>query len=133
MNQQSVFGEVIYGYSRAQAIDDGVLVDVSDMAREAGFVSPVAVTAAAWGDCVAWSDVDTKQQCHQDEAGRLWDVLWMAKQAARRAQGDRLAFQIYRVPCGGRGAAPRLVTLLLTIGAGDEREAVITVMMPDED
>ncbi len=40
LNEQSVesfFGEVISTYTRAQAIQDGVLVDVSAMAREAGF------------------------------------------------------------------------------------------------
>jgi type I site-specific restriction endonuclease len=31
-----IFGEVIYSYTRAQAIEDGVLVDVTDMAKEAG-------------------------------------------------------------------------------------------------
>ncbi len=32
-----VFGPVVSSYSRAQAIDDGVLVDVTSTAREAGF------------------------------------------------------------------------------------------------
>lgn len=44
------FGGVIHSYSRAQAIEDGVLVDVSSMAKEAGFIWPVAVTAAVWGN-----------------------------------------------------------------------------------
>jgi len=30
------FGEVISTYSRAQALEDGVLADVSEMAKEAG-------------------------------------------------------------------------------------------------
>src|SRR6185437_8267129 len=38
------FGEVIYSYTRAQAIADGVLVDVSETAKEAGFKYPVALT-----------------------------------------------------------------------------------------
>jgi len=33
---EDVFGPVIYAYTRAQAIEDGVLVDVSKMAKEAG-------------------------------------------------------------------------------------------------
>ena len=36
--------------SRAQAIEDGVLVDVSDIAKEAGFRYPVALTSALWAD-----------------------------------------------------------------------------------
>jgi len=34
-----IFGDVIYAYPRAQAIEDGVLVDVSETARKAGFNS----------------------------------------------------------------------------------------------
>jgi hypothetical protein len=37
--------DLIYAYTRAQALADGVLVDVSPMAREAGFRFPTAITA----------------------------------------------------------------------------------------
>ncbi len=39
----TAFAPVISVYTRAQAIEDGVLVDVSETAREAGFRIPVAV------------------------------------------------------------------------------------------
>lgn len=58
-----IFGEAISTYTRAQAIEDGVLVDVSEIAKEAGFKFPVAVTRAAWADCVEWSDEDNKLSC----------------------------------------------------------------------
>lgn len=32
----NTFGPVVFSYTRAQAIEDGVLVDVSEMAKEAG-------------------------------------------------------------------------------------------------
>lgn len=41
--------EVISVYTRAQALEDGVLVDLSYLAREAGFRWPLAVTRAVWG------------------------------------------------------------------------------------
>mgnify|MGYP000128521510 CR=1 FL=1 len=65
------FGEVISTYSRAQALEDGVLIDAGHMAKEAGFRWPVAITAAAWDDCVAWTDEDSRTQVPQDLAGRL--------------------------------------------------------------
>lgn len=132
-DEMSPFGPVIYGYSRAQAISDGMLVDVSTMAKEAGFTVPVALTSAAWSDCVEWGDRDSCRQTHQDESGRLWDVLWMAYLAARRAQGGTVAFTLYRVPRGGKGRMPRKVTLHMHIGLGDVAEPVITVMMVGED
>ena len=127
-----IFGEVISSYSRAQAITDGILVDVSETAREAGFIFPVAMTRAAWSDCVEWSEADSQRQTHQDESGRLWDVLWMASRAARRG-GEEIRFQLYRVARGGCGTRPRLVTLKALCGPGDDAEPVITIMMPGED
>ncbi|MDE2205458.1 MAG: hypothetical protein KGK12_02325, partial [Armatimonadetes bacterium] len=41
---------VIYSYTRREALEDGVLIDVSKMAAEAGFRYPVALTAALWAD-----------------------------------------------------------------------------------
>jgi hypothetical protein len=128
------FGEPIHVYTRAQAIADGVLVDVSQTAHEAGFRLPVALTASAWADCVAWDDADSSRQTAQDEAGRLWDVIWMASLAARRAgESQRLAFQLYRAPRGGRDIQPRPTTLQMCIGPGDDAAPVITILMPNED
>jgi hypothetical protein len=135
-NSADIFGDVIYAYTRAQAIDDGVLVDVSEAAQKAGFRFPVAVTEAVWGDCVEWSQEDSKRQTYQDQAGRLWDVLWMGMCAARSAASrnkSQIPFSLYRVPRGGRGISPRLTHLKMAIGPGDNGEPVITIMMPNED
>lgn len=130
-----LFGEVIYTYTRAQAIADGVLVDVSQMAREAGFRWPVALTSAAWEDCVAWSEEDSRRGVHQDESGRLWDVLWMAMNAIRRNPGEpsQTLYQLYRVPRDGECTEAQLITLKLVAGPGDTREPVLTIMLPLED
>ncbi|MDH5181131.1 MAG: hypothetical protein OEZ39_14155 [Gammaproteobacteria bacterium] len=129
-----LFGEIIYSYTRAQAIEDGMLVDVSDTACEAGFLWPVAVTSAVWDDCVAWSKDDNKRkEVYQDEAGRLWDVIWMAFDAIRRSSGGtQLVYQLYRVPRNGKGIKARLTTLKLVIGPGDDGEPVVTIMLPQE-
>ena len=49
----AAFDPAISAYTRAQAIEDGILVDVSDTAREAGFTIPVAVTRTVWSRLVA--------------------------------------------------------------------------------
>jgi hypothetical protein len=120
----------VHVYTRAQAIADGVLVDVTATAREAGFRVPVAVTAAVWADCVAWNQA---LELHpQDEAGRLWDLLRMAELEARRAPAAAAQrFGVLRVP--SRGWRPELVELMAHIGAGDDGEPVITIMQPGED
>ena len=125
--------DLIYSYSRAQAIDDGVLIDVSDMARQAGFMVPVALTTAAWSDCVSWADADSRRQTPQDESGRLWDVVWMAYLATRRTAGSHVEVTLFRVPCDGCSRAARTARLRMHIGPGDQGEPVITIMMPGED
>jgi hypothetical protein len=133
----AIFGEAlnfISGYSRAQALADGVLVDVSEVAKEAGFRVPVALTTGVWERAVAWSAADTARQTPQDESGRLWDVLWMAYVAARRASGGcQVPYQLHVVPRGGRATRARLLTLHMQIGPGDDGEAVITITLPGED
>jgi hypothetical protein len=129
------FGEVIYAYTRKQAIEDGVLIDVTDMAREAGFRWPVAVTAAVWADCVAWSDEDNAHQPYQDESGRLWDLLFVATYAVQTARQDngQLKYDIWRVPRDGHSTDSQLVSLKLIAGPGDAGEPVVTIMQPHED
>ncbi|WP_244158381.1 DUF6573 family protein [Caballeronia fortuita] len=111
----------------------GALIDVSATAREAGFRIPVAMTLAAWDDCVAWTERDSKRQTAQDGAGRLWDVVWMAYLAARSAKGNCCPFRLYRVARGGHSTRPRLTTLHLHIGPGDDGDPVVTVLVPNED
>ena len=131
----NLFGEVIYSYTRAQAIDDGVLIDATEMARDAGFKWPVALTVAAWSDCVAWSDADNERQVYQDQSGRLWDVLFMASFAVRTANNAnrQLQFDLLRIPRNGRSTTSQRLTLKLILGPGDGGEPVITIMLPGED
>lgn len=118
--------EVIYSYSRKQAIEDGVLVDVTDMAREAGFRFPVAVTRTVWDTILTPSPSDTIQST----SGRLWDCLWMLLLAIKRGKGESVIFFSFIVNDEGE---EKLVNLKAICHAGDMMEPVITIMLPDED
>ena len=87
------------------------------------------------GGHVVWTDEDSRQQIHQDQSGRLWDVLIMAAHAIRtsRCSGDRLLFQLYSVPRDGYSTDAVLTMLKLIVGPGDTGEPVMTVLMPHED
>lgn len=122
--------EVIYAYTRAQAIEDGVLIDVSSVAKEAGIKFPVAVTSTVWGQYVEVPEGVN----FQDERGRLWDILWMFRCAAARFNGDTLFFKLHvRSHNRERLDSRDLVTLKAMCGPGDDAEPVITIMLPDED
>ena len=123
--------EIIHAYTRAQAIEDGELHDVSTTAKEAGFKIPTAITRAVWLDCVQWDN--DEQAGYQDESGRLWDVVWLASLAARRNGGSSIVnFTIVRIPADGHSTEPQEVDLMLHIGPGDSAEPVLTIMFPNE-
>lgn len=129
------FGPIIDMYTRADAIADGTLIAAPEsIAAEAGLPLSVALTQAAWADCVQWSDADSARQVPQDEEGRLWDVLYMSAFTARRYRGEMtFIVQVYRVPRAGRARAARPVELKFSFHAGDNGEAVATISLPDED
>ena len=119
---------IIDSYSRAEALDDGVLIAAdADLAANAGFRAPVALTHAVFETCVR---VPNGVHC-QDETGRLFDVLWMASQAFRDVdrKESRVGVQLY---VRNDNQAPRLIRLTADIGPGDNGEPVVTIGYPDE-
>lgn len=120
--------------TRAQALENGTLVDAGMKAREAGFKWPVALTICAWNCCVAWTVEDSARQVGQLESGRLRDVVHMAAEALRlnAGSGDSLLFPVFRVPKDGVSVEPVEVTLKIALGFGDSGEPVVTIMLPNE-
>lgn len=138
VHEGSEFGPVIDVFSRADAIRSGALIEVpAATSREAGLTCPVALTRAAYWDCVAWTPEDDRRKggLPQDEAGRLWDVIWMTRAAINRGGRDlsEVVVELYRVPRTGRGVQPRRTFLKAVAGPGDDGEMVITISLPDED
>ena len=129
-NNDSPFGDVVYSYTRAQAVADGVQVEVTKTAQEAGVRFPVFLTRTVFDAYVAVPpDVSG-----QDEAGRLWDVVWMLRFAIQRTKRgvERLLFALY---VRNDNRAAKLIKLIAVAGPLDidDPAPAITVMMPDED
>lgn len=128
-NSSDYWGEeiVIFRYSRADALADGVLIDASELAREAGFRYPVALTSAAWHASVAVSPSDPVH----DETGRLWDVLNVLRFSIPAARG--ISEIEFCVTVCDEHENTRKVDLRAVCGPGDNAEPVVTIMLPDED
>mgnify|MGYP003588781425 FL=1 len=120
--------DLIFAYTRSQALADGVLVDVSGIAAEAGIRFPVAVTAALWGEYIQVPN-DDALHCQSVE-GRLWDTLTLFRTVARNTGGDQLFFRVSYVMAGRKMVTP---VLKAVCGPGDSGEPVITIMKQDED
>lgn len=125
---------IVHAMTRADAIGHGLLVEAPrHLAYEAGFRVPVALTQAAWQDCVAWTDADNQRQnTVQDETGRLWDVLFMSRLAIARSKGTHAHVTLHRVRRDGRSHTAQLARLVVEIGPGDHGEPVVTIMLPEE-
>ena len=126
MPSPALFNEsdILHSYSRAQAIEDGVLIDVSKQGRELGIVHPVAVTASAWADTVANSpDLDG------DENKRLSKLIACAQNAIDDERQTEAAFIISAETLEG----VKHIRLRVIRHPGDDMRPVITVMLADED
>lgn len=128
--------ELISEYSRRQAIEDGVLVDMTQdpfgaMAKEAGVKWPIAMTATAFHQYVELTEA--AKQAGNDIKGRWWDVVWMYRCAVAKSRGQshELMFQFYCVT--DNPSRPELVTLKAVAGPDDNRRPCLTFMLPDED
>ena len=123
------FGPVIYAYTRAQAIADGVQVEVTKTAQEAGIRYPVFLTRTVYDAYVTVPPGVTGQ----DEAGRLWDIVWMLRFAIMRSRGGtRVPVALYVRNDNQRS---RLVKLIATCGPldMDDPAPAITVMLPEDE
>ncbi|MDZ7752958.1 MAG: DUF6573 family protein [Gammaproteobacteria bacterium] len=130
-----IFGEVISTYTRAQALEDGVLVAAGIINLESGFAGPVALTAAAWADCVAWTPDDSQRQLEQREGERLWNVLYSTACAIRLADYavHQLNYEVSRVARDGVSTRRTPASLKCVVGPGDDGEPVMTILLPNED
>ena len=122
-------GNFIFSYSRKQAIADGVLVDVSETAKEAGFKYPVAVTQKLWDEYIVPDEAG--RQVGQSEQGRLWDVLMVLRLAIQQGgDGREVCFPVIFL---FEGSDHRETTLKSVCGPDDDLSPCITIMLPDED
>jgi len=134
---------IIHRYTRAQALADGVLVDVTATASETGIIYPVAVTAEVWR---LIEQIPTVYQW-EDVRGRLWDVVWMLRCAIKVPRGyeqlidrEELVVREYRDEIHYRlilhhaetAESDGEIVLKAVTGPGDAGEPVITVMTLDE-
>ena len=130
--------DIIHAYTRCQAIEDGVLVDLcqpdyAPLIANAGIKIPIAMTAAAYSQTV-WPLHDDSYadylgaEC-QDPMGRLWDVLYLLSIAARSG-GEDIHYTISFIM---KERQRRTIQLTAVCGPGDDMTPVITIMLPGED
>jgi hypothetical protein len=147
ITMQDLFGPPIYAYTRAQALEDGFQVDISESAREAGYRYACYMTRSAWEATIGagghWVDApagDGEQELvlphGQDVKGRTWDVLqvmlWRIR--ANRGPATCIEFAVSVYAYDGKHHRHN-VALRAEVGPVDMDDArpAITIMLPNED
>jgi len=122
--------DLIHSYTRKQAIEDGVLADVSEMAKEAGFKIPVAITNEVLSDLIVPNK--DMERYGQSIDGRLWDTLIVLFfEIKNMADENYLLFKVLYLMDVNK--EPELKELKAIISGGDNGEPVITIMYKHED
>jgi len=107
------FGKVIDAYTRAQALADGVLVDVTSIAQNAGWKIPVALT----------QPLNAGLSEKSDYAGDVWFVLWMANHFGKYHRDEETFTMYFRgIPGHDR----------IRVSLGDDDGMVLTIGFPED-
>lgn len=118
--------EIIDVYTRAQAIEDGVLIECPDALRqEAGIKFHVAFTTSVWDiiDRTAKKNKETHDWV-------MWDIFTMFKFYLQNEIKHNRNSNILLFKVNFRGKDKILKSI---IGPGDNAEPVITILLPEED
>lgn len=118
----SIFGDVIFRYTRANAIADGVLVNLSEVETvKQHWKFPFACTDTVFA--IIETAIETGSH---DLPGIMHDIGICAKAEAHRGgRQDQIHFKV--------GIGNKLHDLKLHIGPGDTAAPVLTLMLPHED
>ena len=124
-----LFGPIVHSYTRADAIADGALVDLTAAYPEECrlYRYPVACTAAVWS---LVAKAVTSRRHNNDEAGVVWDILYMSQRGViARPDAQTVLFQVAITGTGKK----KIHKMKAVCGPGDNWEPVVTIMLPEED
>ena len=120
---------IISTYTRADALADGVLIDITPTAQTYGFKLPFAISDALYHGYMMPPEGLLGQG--QSLEGRMHDLLTLAMVAARGCRdGNRIELEALFLMRPGQLEKVRCV---LHVGPGDEGEAVLTLMLPEDE
>lgn len=122
------FGEVIYAYTREDAIEDGTFMDVTKMAQEAGFRVSVAITEGIHSLCEPTAEAKSLGQSFD---GRLWDVLFMASVALKGVKKTK-RITPFKVIIREKEKLTRMIDMWISFEGDADGKPAATILLPSE-
>jgi len=127
------FDTVIQSYTRARALADRALVDVTETGKEVGFKLPVTITEALQNRL---TPTRAEAAIGQDYDDRLWNVLWLAAFTIKLADRgtDTVSFTVVQREVDAKSGRPQNVELRLraVYGPVPAGEPVIMIGCPQD-
>ncbi|SKA71209.1 hypothetical protein SAMN02745704_00096 [Paucidesulfovibrio gracilis DSM 16080] len=119
--------DLVYAYTRTQAIADGVLIPISE--EESGLKIPAVVSSNLFHHYIEPPEKLVGEG--QSTTGRLHDTIMMFKAAASvRWDGTRVAFDVLYLMGPGRLEKVKILGLLCT---DDKEKACLTFCLPEDE
>lgn len=128
MDTKELFGKVIFSYTRARAIEDGVLVDLTKLFPEVTrcYRYPVACTDTVWN----MVEQGLREAPGTDATGIVHDLMQMSQKGIyERPAPDTVYFNV--IIAGVNDGRP--VQLKMHCGPSDDLSPCMTLMTLHED
>lgn len=120
--------EIISRYTRKEAIEDGVLYDITELAKEAGHRFPVAISTG-----VHVLATEAQEKGGRDYKGVIWDIISVLTFAIKASKkGGNVIYFTVKIWSKYTGK-DQDVKLYCVCGEGDNMEPVLTIMLISED
>lgn len=123
--------KVISTYTPTDALNDGLYVDVSETADDAGFRWPVVVTRTVHNTI----EGIPKSQSHQDYDGRLWDLLNVLRYTLKKTDSGFLEPVNFNMIMHHKrnGHVKKWLTLKVVGQLKENGDPMLVVMHPEEE
>ena len=120
--------ELIYSYTRKQALEDSILIDISQQAKESGFKIPAAVSDNLFHQYI--KPPEGLEGEGQSARGRIHDVLHMLKVAIASNKNESMLF--FDVLFLMRQGRHEKVSIYGEIGPDDDGHPCLTICLPED-
>ncbi|MCK1999817.1 hypothetical protein MZM54_00285 [[Brevibacterium] frigoritolerans] len=120
---ENTFLEVNFASTRAQAIGDGVLIDLTKIAKEEGLNYHIVVSRKAW-NCINDNEIVGREQINSAAK----DVCVLAVLAFKFIEPNEIETQ-YPVKI----SANKMINLKAIRVTGNDIDSTMIILMPDED
>ena len=103
--------EVIHTYTQQQAVEDGILVNLTELftneVKESGILIPLYCTRSVYENYINLTDA--AKRASNDEKGRAWDLIFMSRPALKAAAKTGNSY-LFKFCCVVKRIKPTLCT-----------------------